>query len=94
MKISFERAIRAPVDWLFVLCDNSCTMSAAKLTSSISDVLKTTIIESGISYKALSRETRVARASIQRFVDGRQSIRLDMADRLADFFGLALSKRK
>jgi hypothetical protein len=28
-----------------------------------------------------------------RFVRGDQSLRLDMADRLADFFGLALQKR-
>jgi plasmid maintenance system antidote protein VapI len=48
-------------------------------------------VKSGVSYKALSRETGVARASIQRFVDGRQSIRLDMADRLAAYFGLKLS---
>jgi plasmid maintenance system antidote protein VapI len=56
----------------------------------ITDVLRRTICDSGVSYKALSRETGVARASIQRFVDGRQSIRLDMADRLATYFGLNL----
>jgi plasmid maintenance system antidote protein VapI len=63
---------------------------------SITDVLRRTIIDSGVSYKALSRETGVARASIQRFVDGRQSIRLDMADRLAAYFGLSClgDKRK
>jgi plasmid maintenance system antidote protein VapI len=66
-------------------------MSADKLASPITDILKRTIIESGTSYKALSRETGVARASIQRFVDGRQSIRLDMADRLAAFFRLSLA---
>ena len=64
-----------------------------KQASSLTDVLKNAVIESGISYKALSRETGVARASIQRFVDGRQSIRLDMADRLAAFFGLNLVER-
>jgi plasmid maintenance system antidote protein VapI len=68
-------------------------MSKSKPTSTLSAVLRDVIVESGISYKALSRDTGVARASIQRFVDGRQSIRLDMADRLAAFFGLELSKR-
>ena len=29
-----------------------------------------------------------------RFVAGKQSLRLDMADRLADYFGLELRKRK
>ena len=58
------------------------------------DILRRTIVESGMSYKALSRETGVARASIQRFVDGRQSIRLDMADRLAEYFKLRLIDEK
>jgi plasmid maintenance system antidote protein VapI len=63
-------------------------MSITKPTSPISDVLRRRIVESGMSYKALSRDTGVARASIQRFVDGRQSIRLDIADRLAVYFCL------
>jgi len=69
-------------------------MNASKAAPSITDVLRDAIVQSGISYKALSRETGVARASIQRFVDGRQSIRLDMADRLAAYFNLELRKRK
>jgi plasmid maintenance system antidote protein VapI len=67
-------------------------MNAATPDSPISDTLRRAITESGMSYKALSRETGVARASIQRFIDGRQSLRLDMADRLAVFFELSLSK--
>jgi plasmid maintenance system antidote protein VapI len=61
-------------------------------SESITDVLRRTITDSGVSYKALSGATGVARASIQRFVDGRQSIRLDMADRLAAYFGLNVAK--
>jgi Cro/C1-type HTH DNA-binding domain len=82
------------IDPLQPVCDNSYTMS--NLPESITDVLRRTIIDSGVSYKALSRETGVARASIQRFVDGRQSIRLDMADRLAAYFRLSClgGKRK
>ena len=63
-------------------------MNTRKATESMTDILGRTIVESGIAYKALSRETGVARASIQRFVDGRQSIRLDMADRLAAYYGI------
>jgi len=65
-------------------------MSTSKPKSPFTDVLKRAVVESGISYKSLSRQTGVARASIQRFIDGRQSIRLDVADRLAVFFGLAV----
>ena len=65
-------------------------MSKSKLTSPITDVLRRAIIDSGTSHKALSRDTGVARASIMRFVRGDQSIRLDMADRLAVYLGLRL----
>jgi plasmid maintenance system antidote protein VapI len=59
--------------------------------SPITDILKDAIVKSGIPYKALERETGVERSSIQRFVDGRQSIRLDKADRLAAYFSLSLT---
>jgi plasmid maintenance system antidote protein VapI len=70
-----------------------------KPAAPISELLLGTIraaVESGrTNYKALERETGVTRASIMRFVAGRQSLRLDMADRLAEFFGLELrTKRK
>jgi plasmid maintenance system antidote protein VapI len=42
----------------------------------------------------LQRETGVTRASITRFVEGRQSLRLDMAYRLAAYLGLALRKTR
>jgi plasmid maintenance system antidote protein VapI len=65
----------------------------------ISDLLRQTIrkaIEDGrTTYLALERDTGVTRASIMRFVRGDQSLRLDMADRLAAYFGLELrAKRK
>jgi plasmid maintenance system antidote protein VapI len=67
-------------------------MNERRERSPITDLLRQTIIESGVTYSALERETGVIRASIMRFVEGRQSLRLDMADRLAAFFGLALRK--
>jgi plasmid maintenance system antidote protein VapI len=59
----------------------------------ITDVLRRAIIESGESFNALERETGVTRASIMRFVRGTNSLRLDMADRLAEHFGLSLQKQ-
>jgi plasmid maintenance system antidote protein VapI len=67
-------------------------MCASQSQSPISDLLRRTIAESGISYNALQRDTGVTRASIMRFVHGDQSIRLDMADRLAAYFELQLRK--
>jgi plasmid maintenance system antidote protein VapI len=64
----------------------------------ISELLRKTIataIDRGeTTYLALERETRVTRASIMRFVRGAQSLRLDMADSLAAYFGLELRQRK
>jgi plasmid maintenance system antidote protein VapI len=70
-------------------------MSEGKGLAPISDLLRRTIAESGIPLQRLERETGVTRASIMRFVRGTQSLRLDMADRLAAYFGLELrAKRK
>jgi plasmid maintenance system antidote protein VapI len=69
-------------------------MNNSERATPISDVLRQTIVESGVSYNALQRDTGVTRASIMRFVRGDQSIRLDIADRLAEYFGLTLSKRR
>ena len=65
-----------------------------KPTAPITDPLRRVIVDSGMSYKALSRDTGVTRASIMRFVNGERSLRLDIADRLAAFFGLSLQARK
>jgi plasmid maintenance system antidote protein VapI len=46
------------------------------------------------TYLGLERATGVTRASIMRFVRGTQSLRLDLADRLAERFGLQLRPRK
>jgi plasmid maintenance system antidote protein VapI len=56
----------------------------------MTEVLRRAIVEGGVPYKRLERETGVTRASIMRFVEGRQSLRLDMADKLAEYFGLEL----
>jgi len=48
---------------------------------------------SGVSYNAMQKETGVTRASIMRFVRGDQSLRLDVADRLAAYFDLELRKK-
>jgi plasmid maintenance system antidote protein VapI len=67
-------------------------MTRNREESPISDLLRRTIAESNVPLKALERETGVSRASIMRFVRGSQSLRLDMADRLAAYFGLSLRK--
>lgn len=58
----------------------------------MTETLRRAIRESGASHRGLSIATGVQRASIQRFADGRQSIRLDVADKLAAYFGLTLRR--
>jgi plasmid maintenance system antidote protein VapI len=64
----------------------------------ISYLLRRTIAQAVESrrtnYKALERETGVTRASIMRFVRGSQSLRLDVADKLAAYFGLELRPKR
>jgi transcriptional regulator with XRE-family HTH domain len=55
--------------------------------------LRQAVIDSGLPYLALARETGVARMSIQRFALGRRTIRLDVAAKLATYFGLELVRR-
>jgi plasmid maintenance system antidote protein VapI len=58
----------------------------------MTEVLRRAIVESGEPYLRISKATGVTRASIQRFVEGRNSLRLDLADRLAEHFKLRLRK--
>ncbi len=57
----------------------------------ITDVLRQAIIDSGLPLLRIAQDTGVERASISRFVGGKRSLRLDMADKLAVYFGLLLT---
>jgi transcriptional regulator with XRE-family HTH domain len=61
---------------------------------SISEVLRRAIIESGLSFKKMEQETGVLRQSLMKFARGKQTLRLDMAEKLADYFGFELVERK
>jgi hypothetical protein len=73
-------------------------MGETQQLAPISDLLRRTILravgDGQTSYKALERETGVTRASIMRFARGTQSLRLDMADRLAVRFWLELREKR
>jgi len=65
-------------------------MGTSKPAETMSEVLRRAIIESGTPYLTLEQATGVKRASIMRFATGQTSLRLDLADRLAEHFGLTL----
>lgn len=51
-------------------------------------------LESGLPMLTLATETGIERTSLLRFARGTQSLRLDIADRLAAYFGLELQPTK
>jgi transcriptional regulator with XRE-family HTH domain len=60
----------------------------------MTEILRETIRKSEIPLLRLSNETGVERGSLIRFLRGDQSLRLDKADLLADYFKLTLAQRK
>jgi plasmid maintenance system antidote protein VapI len=51
-------------------------------------------VQSDIPYRQIEQATRVKRASISRFVRGKRTLRLDVADRLAGYLGLELKEAR
>ena len=60
----------------------------------MTDAIREAIAESELSFKALERETGVLRQSLMKFAAGEQTLRLDAADKLAEFFGIEVTRRK
>lgn len=68
-----------------------------KPPKTMSDVLRQAIrerLETGLPMLRLAQETGIERVSLIRFSRGDQSLRLDIADRLAVYFGLELQPTK
>jgi len=60
----------------------------------ITDKLRQVIKASEMAHKAIERETGVKRQSIMRFMRDDQTLRLDIADKLAAYFKLQLVSLK
>lgn len=74
------------------VCDIYRTMKeqSSKQPPTMTGVLRKAILDSQIPLLVLSKATQVQRASISRFLNESQSLRLDCADKLAAYFGLVL----
>jgi plasmid maintenance system antidote protein VapI len=66
----------------------------SKPKSPMTDPLRKAIVDSELPLLTLAQQTGVARASLIRFVRAETSLHLDVADKLAAYFGLELVKRK
>ncbi len=66
--------------------------------STVTEALKQAVCESGESLYAICKATGLNEDSLSRFMRGRQSLRLDLADKLAAYFNIecrqARRKRK
>lgn len=61
---------------------------------SLTDTLRDELNNCPDSFPTISKATGVPRMSLMRFARSENNLRLDMADRLADYFGLELTKRR
>ncbi len=69
-------------------------MAKRKIYNSMTEAIREAIAESELSFKALERETGILRQSLMKFAAGKQTIRLDAADKLAEYFGIEIHRRK
>lgn len=60
----------------------------------MTDMLRAAIEDSGLSAYRIAKDTGLVVTSVIRFMNHETSLRLDKADRLADYLGLELVKRK
>ncbi len=69
-------------------------MAAKRKTyDTMTEAIREAIADSELSFKALERETGVLRQSLMKFAVGEQTIRLDAADKLAEFFGIEITRK-
>ena len=54
----------------------------------MTDALKRAIESSGLPFLTLEQETGVTRQSLMAFMKGERTLRLDIADQVANYFGL------
>jgi transcriptional regulator with XRE-family HTH domain len=55
---------------------------------SISDTLRQAVKDSGLTVYRICKDTGLIQDSLRRFMRGETSLRLDLADKLAEYFGI------
>ena len=68
-------------------------MSEREASDTFSNLLRAALREAE-SLNQVAKDTGLVRQSLARFMRGEQSIRLDLADRLAEYFGIESRARK
>jgi len=86
MSAALEKAERR----LTMGLDKELTVCDTEYMETMTDTLRAAIRDSGLPLLQLARRSGVVRQSLIRFTRGSTSLRLDVADRLAAYFGLEL----
>ena len=73
--------------------DISPDMVLQKDKATMTDLLREAIAEAK-TLEEIEQATGLHRASLRRFRDGESSLRLDLADKLAAYFGIESNRRK
>jgi transcriptional regulator with XRE-family HTH domain len=60
----------------------------------VSETLRLAILASGRSLYRIAKDSGVDYATVHRFVNGRRSLSVPALDRLAEYLGLELTRRK
>ena len=83
-----------PVDWIWMVkMVFFVTMGKRILGKTMSDLLREDI-SAAPSIREVAREVGLTHVSLVRFVNGKQSLRLDLADKLAGYFRIECVRRK
>lgn len=72
------------------LCNNFYMNNRKTNTDTLTTALRRAINDSDLPFLQLEQQTGVLRQVLMKFARGEQSMRLDMADKLAKFFDLSL----
>jgi len=86
MAYRLKEKVKKVLDFDKGLCNNSYTMTEGERT--MTEALRQAIGKSGMPLQRIEKLTGVKRQSIAKFMRGEQSLRLDLADKLAEHFGI------
>jgi len=81
------------VDIAKLICNNCYMTTRRRKRESMTVALRRAINESELSFQQIERETGVLRQSLMKFARDEQSLRLDMADTLAEYFDFEILQR-
>ncbi|MEQ8847408.1 hypothetical protein [Botrimarina sp.] len=60
----------------------------------MTEALRDSLLSDPRSFAEVARQTGLTRTSLMAFAEGKRSLRLDLADELAVFYGLRISRRE